>query len=101
MPPPYTTEAGRRLMFTMCPKAVLRLAAALFIACSFSVGQDLAEVSGRILDSVTKQGVPAAKVVLFRRTPGGLLSDAKISGAEMKAADPAAEVLAIPSGPEG
>ena len=81
--------------------AAQRFATALVMTWTCCAAQDLAEVSGRILDSVTKQGVPGAKVILFRQTRGGRFSDSIIAGAAMKADDPAAEMLAMSAGPEG
>lgn len=80
---------------------VTRLAALLTLVGLCCAGQELAEVSGRVVDSVTKQGVAGAKVVLFRRTPNGFFSDTKIAEAAMKSDDPAAEMLAMATGPEG
>lgn len=71
------------------------------LALLLAAQPDTATISGVILDSVTKQPVPAAKVVLMRQGQRGLFSDSLIANAELKSDDPAARLLAVLTNPQG
>ncbi len=73
-----------------------------FLFCALLHGQDIAEISGQVVDSATKQPVAGARVVLVRLGPGSSYSmqtfDTELSP---ESPDPAGRVFAFLTGDQG